>query len=139
MPRGAQPDVVNAVVSVATDLDPAALLACLHEIEAEFDRRRDTRWGNRTLDLDLLTYKQKILPDQSTLREWVDLDAESQRKLAPRELILPHPRMQDRAFVLVPAAEIAGDWVHPLFHKSIAELLAALPPEESAEIVALAD
>lgn len=137
MPRGAQPDVVNAVVCVATNLDPEALLACLHEIETDFDRTRETRWSNRTLDLDLLTYNEKILPDQSTLREWVDLDAQSQRKLAPKELILPHPRMQDRAFVLVPAAEIAGEWVHPLFGKTIRELLAALPPGETADIAAL--
>ncbi|MBV7408459.1 2-amino-4-hydroxy-6-hydroxymethyldihydropteridine diphosphokinase [Maritimibacter sp. DP1N21-5] len=137
VPKGTQPDVVNAVVAVETDLDPAALLGCLHDIEASFDRTRRARWENRTLDLDLLTYKEKILPDQSTLREWVELRPELQRQRAPSEPIVPHPRMQDRAFVLVPAADVAPDWRHPLLGASIAEMLAALPPEDVAEIVSL--
>lgn len=134
VPKGSQPDVVNAVVRVETSLTPRQVLSCLHQIEDDFDRKREERWGGRTLDLDLLTMDQKILPDQSTLREWVELSAENQRKVAPSELILPHPRLQDRAFVLVPACEIAPEWMHPYFGQSLAELRDKLPKEDLAAI-----
>ncbi|MZR15255.1 2-amino-4-hydroxy-6-hydroxymethyldihydropteridine diphosphokinase [Maritimibacter sp. DP07] len=130
IPRGAEPDVVNAVVDVATDRDPDSILSCLHEIEASFDRKRRERWTSRTLDLDLLSVDQIILPDQTTLRGWVNLPPDQQKSAAPGELILPHPRLQDRAFVLVPAAEIAPDWRHPLLGRTIREMRDALPPAD---------
>lgn len=129
VPAGAQPDVINAVVQISTPCDPEMILNRLHKIETSFDRERRERWTNRTLDLDLLTLDQFILPDQPTLREWVNLPFEKQKTVAPGELILPHPRMQDRAFVLVPAADIAPDWRHPLTGHTIREMLDALPEE----------
>lgn len=134
-PAGAGPDYVNAVVLVETRLSPEALLELLHELEADFDRVRTTRWASRTLDLDLLLMDQKIRPDQSTLREWVNLSPLEQQEKAPGELVLPHPRLQDRAFVLVPAAELWPDWRHPLLGKTLAEMLADLPDAARREIV----
>ncbi len=89
-----QPDFVNAVTAVLTQLGPAELLAALHEIEAAHGRERDdTRWGPRVLDLDLLVYS--------------DHEAE-----AP-ELTVPHPGIAERNFVLLPLVEIAPDLVIP--------------------------
>lgn len=85
-----QPDFVNAVVELETTLDAEALLGALLGVERQLGRRRDgERWGPRVIDLDLLLYgRQRLHTDQ---------------------LELPHPRMTDRAFVLVPLAEIAPD------------------------------
>ena len=130
VPAGAEPDVINAVALCKSDLSASDLLGHLHEIEAEFDRERKVRWTTRTLDLDLLTMDQIVLPDQSTLREWVTLPSKDQQTLAPETLILPHPRMHERAFVLVPAADVAPDWRHPLLGKTIREMLADLPKSD---------
>ncbi len=82
---------VNACIEIETNLDPHALLFTLHKIEKKFgrDRANETRWGPRTLDLDLLAYDDV--------------------KIDKPELTLPHPRLFERAFVLVPLAEIAPD------------------------------
>lgn len=136
-PVGAGPDYVNAAVLIETRLSPEALLAHLHAIEAEFDRVRTARWASRTLDLDLVLMDQKIRPDQPTLREWVNFSVHEQAKNVPETLILPHPRLQGRAFVLVPAAELWPDWTHPLTGRSLAEMRDALPEATRAEVVAL--
>ncbi|GAA6199653.1 2-amino-4-hydroxy-6-hydroxymethyldihydropteridine diphosphokinase [Aquicoccus sp. SU-CL01552] len=133
-PPGAGPDYVNAAVRLSTDLAPQALLALLHEIEARFGRERQLRWGIRTLDLDLLTVDDMVVPDPTTQDRWRGLDDTAQRQLAPEGLILPHPRLQDRGFVLVPLADIAPHWVHPRLGRSVSDLLAAQPSEELAEI-----
>ncbi len=89
-----QPDFVNAVAAVLTQLGPAELLAALHGIEASRGRERDdTRWGPRALDLDLLAY--------------------SDRQIDTPELRLPHPGIGERNFVLLPLGEIAPDLVIP--------------------------
>lgn len=137
-PVGMGADFVNAAVLVETELSAEDLLAVLHRIEAAFGRQRATRWADRTLDLDLVLIDDQVLPDQSTLREWVSLPEDRQRREAPDRLILPHPRLQDRAFVLVPAADLWPDWRHPLTGRSIAEMLAALPEDERAAVVPLA-
>lgn len=137
MPIGAGPDYVNAVACVETSLSAEEMLAHLHAIEAAFDRRRESRWAARTLDLDLLDHGGAVVPDRETWFEWHDLPFEAQKSRAPDRLILPHPRLQDRGFVLVPLAEIAPDWRHPVLEKSAAELCAALAESERAGITAL--
>lgn len=135
-PAGAGPDYVNAaaVVLIPGQMTPEAFLARLHAIEAEFGRARDLRWGGRTLDIDLIAVGTSVLPDAETQDQWRNLAPERQAQIAPDRLILPHPRMQDRAFVLGPLADVAPDWRHPRLGRTVAELFAALSPEDRAAL-----
>lgn len=135
-PAGAGPDYVNAaaIAKIPPGWDAARSLALLHDVESRFGRHRDTRWGMRTLDLDLIAFGSVIAPDAATWAAWRDLDPARQRTEAPDRLILPHPRLQDRAFVLVPLHDIAPDWVHPVTGQDVAAMLAALPAADRAEI-----
>ena len=101
----AQPDFVNAVAEIDTELPPEVLLSHLHDIERQAGRERMLRWGPRTLDLDLVDYHGQI------------------RAEAP---VLPHPGIAERIFVLAPIAEIAPGWRHPQSGLTAAEMLAKL-------------
>jgi 2-amino-4-hydroxy-6-hydroxymethyldihydropteridine diphosphokinase len=136
-PPGAGPDYVNAALLIETDLTPAQLLEVLHEVEHEFGRERVQRWGMRTLDLDLVCYDDQVLPDPATFDRWLSLPADAQRQEAPEQLILPHPRLQDRAFVLVPMADVAPDWRHPVLGQTVQQMLEALPAEDIAAVTPL--
>lgn len=135
-PAGAGPDYVNAAIAapLPADLTPDQVLAHLHAIEERHGRRRETRWGMRTLDLDLIAFGSSLLPDPATWCHWADLPADDQRRLAPDRLILPHPRLQDRAFVLVPLCDVAPDWAHPVTGLTVAQMVAALPAAARAEV-----
>lgn len=98
-----QPDYLNVCALFSTRLDPAAFLETLLNTEAQFGRVRRERWGPRLLDLDLLLFDDVIL-DQPNLQ-------------------IPHPRMTERAFVLVPLHDIIPDWIEPISGKTIAELV----------------
>ncbi len=133
-PKGSGPDFVNAAVLVSTDLAPHQILAGLHAIEAEAGRLRAVRWGARTLDLDLLAVGDVVLPDPETQRAWMALPSDRQGTEAPQDLILPHPRLQDRAFVLIPLADICPGWRHPVTGSTISEMAAMLPDDDKAAI-----
>ncbi|WP_170476870.1 2-amino-4-hydroxy-6-hydroxymethyldihydropteridine diphosphokinase [Ruegeria arenilitoris] len=136
-PAGAGPDYVNAAISVETDLTPDMVLGVLHDIEREFGRERSQRWGMRTLDLDLVSWDALVLPNQSEYDHWRNLPASAQIQQVPERLILPHPRLQDRAFVLVPMADVDPEWHHPVLDKTVLDMIADLPDEDVAAIVPL--
>ena len=108
----------NAAVLVDSTLPATELLALLHHVEADRERRRIVRWGPRTLDLDLLVYGDLVSDDPA--------------------LQVPHPRQHLRRFVLVPVCDIAPELVHPSLGRTMADLLAELPVEPG-DLTAIAD
>jgi 2-amino-4-hydroxy-6-hydroxymethyldihydropteridine diphosphokinase len=95
-----QPDYLNACAVLSTDLEPQTLLDTMLEIEAQFGRVRWERWGARLLDLDLLLFDDLVIEQPG--------------------LQVPHPRLVERAFVLVPLTDVAADWLEPISGKAIA-------------------
>lgn len=136
-PEGAGPDFINAVISVDFDGTPQDLVALCHRVEERFGRTRNARWSARTLDVDLLCWDDQILPNATTVREWIEAPLDVLQANAPAQLILPHPRIQDRGFVLVPMADLAPDWCHPILGQTVKDMLARLPEAEIQAIYAL--
>ena len=108
---GGQPWYINAVLAVETDLLPLDLLKTMGAVEAQFGRIRTIKNAARPIDLDFIDYDGRIISD------------------APG-LILPHPRMHERAFVLKPLEEIAPNWVHPVSGLALAQLIHDLPTDQ---------
>lgn len=101
-----QPDFLNQAVEAETELEPQALLEHLKEIERRMGRQKTIRYGPRSIDLDILFYGQQV----------IDLPG----------LVIPHPRLHERAFVLAPLADLAPAFVHPLLRQTVSQLLAAV-------------
>ena len=99
----AQPDFLNMALLLDTAKDPRQLLHIIRTIEEALGRQRHIKWGPRTLDIDILFFNDDVI--------------------ASPELTVPHPFIQDRAFVLTPMADIAPGFIHPVLHKTIAALL----------------
>jgi 2-amino-4-hydroxy-6-hydroxymethyldihydropteridine diphosphokinase len=133
-PSGSGPDFVNGAAMLETVLDPESVLAALHGAEAALGRVRPARWAPRVCDLDLIAIEDTVLPDRATLERWMAIDLGQAQTVAPPRLILPHPRMHERGFVLAPMADIAPDWRHPVTGQTVAGMLAALPAAELAGI-----
>ena len=96
------PHFLNAVLHIRTSLDPDGLLKACLAVEGEFGRSRPARWAPRTLDIDLLFYENQVIHEE--------------------KLTVPHPRLQERAFILAPLVEIAPNLKHPLLDQTITEL-----------------
>jgi len=107
------PDFLNQVVEVQTDLTPTRLLEFLKRVEKKMGRETSFRYGPRLIDLDILLYGDRVVHT--------------------KRLDIPHPRLAERAFVLVPLAELEPNMIHPFLDKSVAELLAALPDREEVK------
>ena len=133
-PVGSGPDYVNAAAVVETRLDSRAVMELLHDVEALFGRERQERWGKRCLDLDLLALDGLIVPEAAVFQAWHDLPLSQQVEAVPDQLILPHPRLQDRAFVLVPLMDVAAAWRHPILDKTVAQMFASLSPDAKSGI-----
>ena len=116
-PNPSDPGFVNAVALVRTMLQPVDFLTLLHEVETEFGRLRSSPNAPRTLDLDLIDHDGRVTDNG---------------------LILPHPRVCDRAFVLIPLADVAPDWRHPVTGQGVGALLAALPDADRDGVKKLA-
>jgi 2-amino-4-hydroxy-6-hydroxymethyldihydropteridine diphosphokinase len=116
VPRSEQPWFVNATASLTTDLTARDLLAVLQAVEVQFGRVRGEQNAARVLDLDLLDYRGQTTETFS--------------------LVLPHPRLHQRRFVLLPLAEIAPDWRHPLSGLTAKQLLSRLAATQRVERLA---
>jgi 2-amino-4-hydroxy-6-hydroxymethyldihydropteridine diphosphokinase len=112
-PDPSDPEFVNAVARIDTELAPLQLMELLHRVEAAFGRQRNVRNAPRTLDLDILDYDGRV-------------------EQGPP--VLPHPRIAGRAFVLIPLADVTPGWRDPVSGRSVEELIAALPAEARGTI-----
>lgn len=102
-----QPPFLNIAIGLSTVLGPMDVLQKVLKIEENLGRIRKEKWGARLIDIDLILFGDLIVDSGTTLQ-------------------IPHPHMQDRKFVLMPLAEIAADVIHPVFHKSVSEILGIL-------------
>ena len=136
-PAGSGPEFVNAAAWIEADWTAPEFLGQLHEIETDLGRIRSVRWGPRVIDLDLLAIDDLVLPDAETYQEWHDLPLERQMADAPDKLILPHPRLHERAFVLIPLRDIAPDWRHPVSGLTVRQLCDALPEAAKSQVTML--
>ncbi len=113
VPASDQPWYINAVAEIHTGLGPEATLAALHRVEDAFGRIRSERDAPRWIDLDLLDYNGMIISNNINVL-----------------INIPHVRLHQRAFVLLPLAELAPTWRHPVLHEPVTALIAALPPAQ---------
>ncbi len=106
---------LNGVIQLETDLTPRSLLTVLREIERALGRDEDDRSGPRTIDLDILFYGQRVIDEP--------------------DLIVPHPRLHQRRFVLMPMSELDPLWEHPTLHRTIIQLLAEVPDQSDVHLL----
>jgi len=122
-PIADQPWFVNGVAAVRYDDAPERLLDRLNEIEVEFGRVRRERWGARILDLDLLAFGDVV-------QNWCNGKPQE-----PNRLVLPHPRLHRRLFVLQPMRDVMPGWRHPVLGQSVEQLIDAVPPGQRSRAI----
>ena len=130
-PDASGPEYVNGVAQISCALSPSALLSTLHKIETVLGRvRGGERWEARPCDLDLIASGSAVAPNAMV---WRHMEAAAPE--TPRDtLLLPHPQMHRRAFVLKPLFEIAPHWRHPILRQTVTEMLDALPENERSVV-----
>ena len=116
VPKSDQPWYVNAVVRVEASLSATELFKILHKIEHDLGRVRHKKWEARIIDLDLLSYHNEVHPSRE---KWLSVADE----IAPNCPVIPHGRLHERDFVLVPLADIAKNWLHPMLDKTVEKML----------------
>ena len=127
-PTADQPNFINAVIKVTTNFSAEELLTLCLEVERQYGRERIVRWGARTLDIDILSYDDCVFPDPETWKQ--QAQNTDTRAVMPR-LVLPHPRLHQRDFVLLPMMDIAPEWRHPVMFENIKILRAGI--QESSQ------
>lgn len=133
-PAGSGPDFANVAIEILFKGESDSLLEIFHSIEKEMGRKREKRWGERTVDIDLISFDTMVFPDVAVQTSWVNLPLAEQMQKTPDRLIVPHPRMQDRAFVLGPLMDIAPDWCHPVTGQTVRQMFEALPEMDKATL-----
>ena len=131
------PRYINVGISFSTKLKPIKLLNFTSRLENKYGRKRQERWGPRTCDIDILLCDQQILPSKLYFNKWLNLNLSDQIRLVPDELILPHPRLQERTFFLKPLIDLQPDWIHPFLKVKAKEMLDSLPSHELENILDL--
>lgn len=110
-----QPDFINLCCELETALSAQDLLTYCQQIEQDLGRERKEKWGPRTIDIDILFFGQEVVNEEN--------------------LVVPHPYIQERAFVLQPLSDIAPDFVHPVLNQSIKDLLAKVDISDLVQLV----
>ena len=136
-PDPQMPQYLNGCLELKIDCKASDLLSFLKLIETKMGRQQNARWGSRTCDLDLLNFDNQVCPSWKTFNYWYKLPFEKQLIKKPNELLLPHPRIQDRAFVLKPLMEVAASWVHPVLNLTTKEMFNAIPCEERDKVISI--
>ena len=129
-----EPRYVNVGIRLSTNLKPKELLNFTADLEIKYGRKRERRWEPRTCDIDILLCDQLIMPSKLYFEKWLKLDFFEQKELSPDELILPHPRLQERTFFLKPLNDLQPDWTHPFLKMKAKEMLDSLPSNELQNI-----
>ncbi|MCA1066553.1 2-amino-4-hydroxy-6-hydroxymethyldihydropteridine diphosphokinase [Rossellomorea sp. AcN35-11] len=109
-----QGEFLNMVIEIRTSLSPETLLHQCLQVEVDLGREREFKWGPRIIDLDILLYDDKMIESEN--------------------LLIPHPRMQERAFVLVPLIEVAPNLEHPSIHAPLVDFLDEIPDKEGVRL-----
>ena len=134
-PDTTEPNYINGCLEITVDCTPDEVLDRLKNIEKKLGRKKKRRWSSRICDLDLLSFSDIIMPSHSVFNAWCKMSLRYQIIRRPNELIIPHPRLQDRAFVLKPLMDVASDWIHPVFNISVSEMIKFLPEHELETVI----
>lgn len=140
VPKSDQPWFVNAVAVVETGLSPEDLLKNLHDIETKLGRTRRIRWEARVIDLDIIAYDDRIYPSPDNgpdngPGDWHNVAGDSHITHQVQDMVIPHPRMHERLFVLTPLMDICPEWIHPVYGKTAKSYARELATQENKGLI----